>query len=168
MAWLFGVAIVWAGPQFIDRSGYAVSGYDVVAYHSLSQAEIGQRQPLAVAGKIEHAAMWNGAFFIFSTQVNRDLFVADPAKFAPQFDGHCAMGVAAGAKIPANPHLWRIVDNKLYLNINGNVARMWHSDIPGHLTKAQQNWPELRGAPASGGGVPGLGPLDIPAPMAGS
>ena len=31
-----------AGPQFVDESGYAVSGYDVVAYWSLEQAPVGQ------------------------------------------------------------------------------------------------------------------------------
>lgn len=138
-----------AGPQYVDESNFAVSGYDVVAYHGLEQASVGQSQPEAVPGKTSITADYNGATWAFSSEENRDKFVADPAKYAPQFDGHCAYGVAQGGKVPANPNLWRIVDGKLYLNINPPVVGFWEEDIPGQINTAETNWGGLESAEAS-------------------
>ncbi len=129
-----------AGPQYVDESGYAVSGYDVVAYHSLQQAEVGQTQPEAVPGKKNITTEHNGATWAFSTEENRDLFLANPAKYAPQYDGHCAYGVSQGGKVPANPNLWRIVDDKLYINITPEVVGIFEEDISGYLATAENKW----------------------------
>ena len=40
-----------AGPQYVDKSGFALSGYDAVAYFSLKQGAVGSAQPKAVPGK---------------------------------------------------------------------------------------------------------------------
>ena len=94
-------------------------------------------QPEGVPGKAEFTADYNGSTFAFSTAENRDKFTADPAKYAPQFDGHCAYGVSKGGKVPGNPNLWRIVDGKLYLNITQNVVGFWEEDIPGNIDLAE-------------------------------
>jgi len=85
---------------------------------------------------------FNGATWAFSSEANRDLFVANPEKYAPQYDGHCAYGVSQGGKVPANPNLWRIVDDKLYVNINPAVVGFFEEDIPGLLKVAETNWGE--------------------------
>lgn len=143
-----------AGDQFVDNTGFAVSGYDVVAYHSLTQNPVGQEQPSAVPGDAKYTAEYNGSKFAFSTAANRDTFVADPAKYAPQYDGHCAYGVAQGGKVPANPNLWRILDGKLYLNITKNVVGFWEEDISGNLKKSENNWASLEADPASDRVIP--------------
>ncbi len=130
----------FAGEQYVDGTGFAASGYDVVAYHSLNQNKVGTAQPKAVAGSAAFTAEYNGAKWAFSSAANRDAFVADPAKYAPAYDGHCAFGVAKGGKVPANPHLWRIRDGKLYLNITKAVVGFWEEDIPGNLKKSEVNW----------------------------
>ncbi|MEL6806575.1 MAG: YHS domain-containing (seleno)protein [Pseudomonadota bacterium] len=144
----------FAGPQYLDETGYAVSGYDVVAYFDLEQAPVGQSQPAGVPGKASITAEYNGATFAFSTEANRDAFVADPAKYAPQYDGHCAYGVAKGGKVPGNPNLWRIVDGKLFLNINPAVVGFWEEDIPGNLELSEGNWVSLDAKPASENTIP--------------
>lgn len=130
----------FAGPQYLDQTGYAASGYDVVAYFSLEQSQIGQFQHEAIPGKAELTAEYNGAKFAFSSPENLEKFVASPEKYAPQYDGHCAYGVSRGGKVPGNPHLWRIVDDKLYLNITKQVVGFWEEDIPGNLSLAENNW----------------------------
>ncbi|QFT57560.1 YHS domain protein [Sulfitobacter sp. THAF37] len=130
----------FAGEQYVDGTGFAVSGYDVVAYFDLPQNAVGADQPAAVPGRAEITADYNGATFAFATEQNRDTFLADPAKYVPQYDGHCAYGVAKGGKVPGNPNLWRIVDGKLYLNITENVVSFWEEDIPGNIDLAQNNW----------------------------
>jgi len=138
-----------AGDQYVDESGYAVSGYDVVAFYSLEQSPIGSAQPEAVPGKKSITAEHNGATWAFSTEENRDKFLADPSKYAPEYDGHCAYGIAQGGKVPANPNLWRITDDKLYLNINPPVVGFYEEDIPGHIATGGENWATLEAAPAS-------------------
>lgn len=143
-----------AGEQYVDASGFAVSGYDVVAYGGLAQGEPGRPQPAAVKGSQEFQATYNGATWLFANAANRDAFLADPARYAPAYDGHCAYGVGKGGKVPGNPNLWRIVDGKLYLNINRQVVGFWEADIPGNVAAAEQNWPGLEPAPASTKDVP--------------
>ena len=142
-------SMAFAGDQYVDESGFAVSGYDVVAFFSLSQNPVGSAQPEAVPGKKAITAEYNGATWAFSTEENRDKFLASPVTYAPQFDGHCAYGISQGGKVPANPNLWRIKDDKLYLNINPPVVGFFEEDIPGHIATGEKNWGTLEATPAS-------------------
>ncbi len=139
----------YAGQQYVDETGFAVSGYDPVAYFSLEQSAVGSKQPSAIPGKASITADWNGAKWAFASEENRDRFLANPEKYAPQYDGHCAYGLAKGGKVPANPNLWRIVDGKLYLNITPNVVNFWEEDITGFIETADNNWSSKETAPAS-------------------
>lgn len=148
LAFVLAALPAFGGEQYVDRTGYAVSGYDVVAYHKLAQSAP------AVPGRTDITAKYNGSVFAFSSPQNRVLFLNSPAKYAPQFDGHCAFGVSKGGKVPANPNLWRIVDGKLYLNITRNVAGFWTSDIPGNISRGNSSWANLEALPASTRAVP--------------
>jgi len=144
----------FAGDQYVDGTGFAVSGYDVVAYRDLAQAPVGSAQPEAVPGKASYTAEYNGAKFAFSSAENRDKFTANPEYYAPQYDGHCAYGVSKGGKVPGNPNLWRIVDDKLYLNITKNVVGFWEEDISGNINLAEGNWPGIEPDAASDRVIP--------------
>ncbi len=157
----YGTAAL-AGPQFVDASGYAVSGHDVVAYFDLPQSRPGTPQPEAVPGRADITAEYNGATFAFASEENRARFLADPAAFAPQFDGHCAYGVSKGGKVPGNPDLWRIVDGKLFLNITPVVVGFWEEDIPGNIDKANGNWSGIEPTPASTNPIPNYDPSMAP------
>lgn len=143
-----------AGDQYVDGTGFAVSGYDVVAYRSLDQVPVGQSQPAGIPGRKDITAEYNGATFSFATEENKKKFLSDPAHFAPQYDGHCAYGVSRGGKVPGNPNLWRIVDDKLYLNITENVVGFWEEDIPGNINLAEDNWVKIEPNDASGNVIP--------------
>ena len=162
LAAAFFAAPALAGDQYIDQTGFAVSGYDVVAYFELDQAPVGQSQPAAVPGRADITAEYNGATFAFATEDNRDAFLADPAHYVPQYDGHCAYGVSKGGKVPGNPNLWRIVDDKLYLNITPVVVGFWEEDIPANLDLAEGNWVSIEPAPASTNPIP---KFTSPAPL---
>ncbi len=154
-ALLAGLAgATFAGPQYVDNTGFAVSGYDVVAYRDLAQVPVGQSQPAAVPGRADITAEYNGAVFAFATEENRERFMADPAFYAPQYDGHCAYGVAQGGKVPGNPNLWRIIDDRLYLNITPNVVMFWEEDIPGNISLSEGNWPGIEAGDASDRAIP--------------
>ncbi len=144
----------FAGDQYVDGTGFAVSGYDVVAYRSLDQVPVGQSQPEAVRGRADITAVYNGATWAFASEENRDKFLENPAFYAPQYDGHCAYGVSKGGKVPANPNLWRIVDDKLYLNITDVVVGFWEEDVPANINLAEGNWPGIEGDAASTSVIP--------------
>jgi hypothetical protein len=114
-----------------DAAGVAVKGYDVVAYHT---------QSAAVAGAAAFAAMHEGATYRFVSAANRDAFMAQPARFLPQYGGYCAMGVAVGRKFDIDPKAFRVVDGKLYLNKDVATQRMWLRDVPGHIMKGDAQW----------------------------
>lgn len=138
-----------AGPQYVDETGFALSGYDPVAFRDLEQSPVGEPQPHAMPGRSDITAEWNGATWAFASEANRDLFLADPEAYAPAYDGHCAYGVAQGGKVPGNPNLWRIVDGQLYLNITPTVVGLWEEDVDGNLVSAEEKWPGLEPADAS-------------------
>lgn len=147
-----GVAL--AGEQYVDPTGFAISGYDVVSYWSLEQAPVGEAQPAPAVGNPAYTAEFNGATWAFSSAANRDLFLEDPARYVPAYDGHCAYGVALEGKVPGNPLLWRIVDDTLFLNITSQVVQFWEADIPGFVDKSETNWTPLEPKPAATNPVP--------------
>ncbi len=115
--------------------GYAVHGYDVVAYFA-----DGEPTP----GIDAFTATHDGATYRFASADNRDRFAADPASFAPQYGGYCAFGTAMGRKFDGDPNAWAIVDGKLYLNLNKTVQARWKEDVPGFISVANNNWPLIR------------------------
>jgi YHS domain-containing protein len=119
----------------VDSSGLALKGYDPVAYFT-------EKKP--VRGKSEFTARHEGATYRFASAANRDAFAAEPGKYAPQYGGYCAFGVASGYKAPIEPDAWTVVEGKLYLNYSQSVRRQWSGDIPGYLRKADANWPTVR------------------------
>lgn len=153
-AFLVTASYAAAGEQYIDETGFAVSGYDVVAYFDLEQGPVGAPQSAAVPGDKSITSTYNGATFAFSSEENKARFDADPAAFVPQYDGHCAYGVAKGGKVPGNPNLWRIVDGKLFLNITDVVVGFWEEDIPANIDLAETNWASIEPAPASDNPIP--------------
>ena len=77
------------------------------------------------------------------SKANRDAFAADPARYAPQYGGFCAFGMAGGYKAAGDPVAFSVVDGKLYLNYNRDVQKQWTTDVPGFVSKADRNWPAV-------------------------
>lgn len=114
--------------------GLAAHGFDVVAYFT-------EKKP--VQGDARFAAVHGEATYRFASQANLDAFKAEPAKYVPAYGGYCAYGVSVGAKFDGDPRLWKIVGDKLYLNLDSAIQKAWLKDIPGAVRKADANWPKL-------------------------
>ena len=112
--------------------GVAVGGYDAVAYFT-------EQKP--VPGKADITLTHDGAIWRFATSANRDAFKADPAKYAPQYGGHCAWAVASGYTAKGDPQAWTVAGGKLYLNYNKSVQKDWEKNIPANVAKGDANWP---------------------------
>jgi YHS domain-containing protein len=121
--------------EVFSKSNQAIQGYDPVAYFKNSKP---------VKGKNEFTYDWKGGTWYFSNQENLTAFKANPEKFAPQFGGYCAYGVADGHKATTSPDAWSIVDGKLYLNYDKEVQALWKKDQQAFIKKAQEKWPEVK------------------------
>ena len=113
----------------------AIHGYDPVAYFTEGQARV---------GKATLTAKHGDAAYRFVSEANKEEFERNPERYAPQYGGYCAFGVSVGAKFDGDPTLFRVVDGKLYFNLNPEIQATWQKDIPGNIGKAEQNWPQIR------------------------
>ena len=126
-----------ADPNIFSTKKGALRGVDVVAYYGL---EPGAK---AVKGSEQFTHQWMGASWMFASAENRDAFAANPEQYAPQYGGYCAFAVSHGFTKPVNVHAWRIVDDKLYLNLSKGVKRKWEKDIQGNIVRADNHWPTV-------------------------
>ena len=146
MKTIFTSALLWAtlilSPAAISgeiNTGYfgkvAIKGYDPVAYFTRQRA---------VRGNKKIAYDWLGATWQFSSEEHKKLFIENPIKYAPQYGGHCADGIAYGdITVNIDPEAWRIIEGKLYLNYDPGSARELEQR-KGQLKKSVENWPEIR------------------------
>jgi hypothetical protein len=118
----------------VTADGVAVRGFDVVAY-------VTDGRPVVGSSRIE--TQWNGAVWRFVDQAHREMFLADPERYAPQFGGYCAYAVSQGYTADGDPRVWRIVEGRLYLNYSTRAQRLWERDVPGHIAKGRVNWPAV-------------------------
>ena len=114
--------------------GVAIDGTDPVAYFT-------DGAPVEGSSEFEHE--WNGATWRFASAENRDKFAADPEAYAPQYGGYCAWGIAKDRTVGINPTIFRIFDDKLYLNLNMTVHRDWLKKRHGYIATANEKWPAV-------------------------
>ncbi|MRI33125.1 hypothetical protein EOPP23_09030 [Endozoicomonas sp. OPT23] len=117
-----------------DSNDVALHGYDPVSYFTVGKP---------TEGTFEYTATYKNAIFKFASADNRDTFRADPARYAPQYGGYCAFGASVEKKFDGDPNAWKVVDGKLYLNLNKNVQTKWLTDVPGYVESADEAWPEI-------------------------
>lgn len=127
-----------ATPAFagdVINSTPGISGYDPVAYFT-------NGKPMRGSGY--HVAEHRGVTYAFATKEHKEMFEANPGKYVPAYGGYCAYGVAVGKKFVSDPEAWKIVQGKLYLNLDRDIQSKWAKDIPGYLKKSEANWEEIK------------------------
>lgn len=123
-------------PIYTEELGetLAVRGYDVVSYF------VGDGTPSV--GAEEFTVRYNGYDYRFASEDNANLFIEDPAKYAPAYGGYCAWAIGANDRLaPGDPEVYEIVDGTLYLNFNEDVQTRWEADIPGFIEAGDVNYP---------------------------
>ena len=129
---LLGSETLAGEPPVFTGGDYAIRGYDAVAYHM-------EEKP--VKGSEAFSTEWNGATWLFTSEKNRDLFAANPERWAPKYGGYCAWAVANNYTASIDPQAWSIVNDSLYLNFSKRVRKRWNKDIPGNIQRGDANWP---------------------------
>lgn len=131
--WTSAVAVALAGDYF-ERDGIAIGGYDPVAYFT-------DQKP--VKGSPEFQSVHRGSMFQFASAAHRDMFAAEPDKYAPQYGGYCAYGMAKGYKAKIDPGAFSVIYGTLFLNYSDAVRTRWLSDVSGYIQQADANWPAV-------------------------
>jgi YHS domain-containing protein len=137
---MLGVALISAIPAqaqnalLLADNRVAIRGYDPVAYFTI-------RQP--VKGLPEFVAEYDESTYWFSTAEHRNMFVADPDRYAPQFRGLCAISVSLGMVNEPDPEAWAIANGKLYLFNSKDGVTYFRQQTASIVSKATEIWPGL-------------------------
>lgn len=120
------------------KNGVAAKGYDVVSFFN------GRPEK----GNLSHIIDYNGAKYLFVSELNKEKFNASPEKFIPQFGGFCAYAMAQGKEVIPNPESWKIQDGKLYFFTKMffgiiDAKRQWVKDSEKKLSLADKAWKKM-------------------------
>ena len=117
----------------------AIRGYDPVAYFTLQRA---------TPGDAKLTWEWDEHVWQFANPHHRDLFKADPVKYAPQFSNYCAIALARGEVKEANPEYWLISDGRLYLFGKPFGPDLFRQQLGENIERANHNRALLEAQPA--------------------
>src|SRR5690349_11467786 len=119
----------------VDVQGVGAHGYDPVAFFTEGKA---------VRGDPQWKSTYGGATYYFQSSADRDLFEKEPAKYAPQYGGYCAMAMAMGKLEDADPNYFLVHDDKLLLQRNEKAHVMFSKKPEVNHKKADENWVKIQ------------------------
>lgn len=112
-------------------SNQAINGYDAVSFFSAKKA---------VLGNESYIHTWNEADWYFSSEENKQAFISDPNKYAPQYGGYCSFAVSKGFTANTDPTTFEIIDDKLYLFADEAMKSNWKENQSENLKICDENW----------------------------
>lgn len=137
LAWLGSTRPAQASaPPVFQHAGLAIRGMDPVAYFALNGP---------VRGREAYQEDWNGAVWRFASAANRDVFVADPVRYAPVFGGYCAYAASRGSLASTVSNAWSVYEGRLFLNASLRAREFWTDRLPNSVAAGEANWPAILG-----------------------
>jgi YHS domain-containing protein len=119
----------------VDPNGVGIHGYDPVAYFTEGKA---------VRGDSQFSSNYGGAVYYFQSTDDKAAFDKEPAKYAPQYGGYCAMAMTMAKLEDVDPNYFLVHDGKLLLQRNAKAHMMFTKDPEGNHKKADENWARLQ------------------------
>ena len=116
-----------------------LKGYDPVAYFTLGTATL---------GVATYELVWDGVHYRFANAQHREVFRANPDKYAPQFGGQCAMNMANGNRRESDPTVWVISNGHLYVFASAAGSERFRQESEANATRAATNWQTLKNTPS--------------------
>ncbi len=134
LPWLAGCGTPYATVP--DASGRPVMllGHDPVAYFTRGEPERGSP---ALRVDLPQRS------YYFARPETKAMFVADPARYEPQYGGFCASGAAFAIKLGSDPTAWTVRDGRLFIfgDVLGKTA--WSVDPAWNVAHADRLWPDI-------------------------
>lgn len=120
-------------PVISDADEHALNlrGYDPVAYFTLGRP---------VPGRAEFHARHAGVSYRFASREHQALFIANPHRYAPQYGGWCAHGMAYAVKLGSDPLFWRIHAGRLFIYGDREGHDFAGERLAFHIERADQYW----------------------------
>ena len=125
---LFGACLIFSvvhAAEPVSKSrfkGVAIGGHDTVAYHGLAR----EPQAKALKGAKKFVVSYKGAKWNFADQQSADKFAAEPEKYSPAYNGHCANALSLGkGLLRTDGTHWEIFGDKLYLFYAAKGRTRW-------------------------------------------
>jgi hypothetical protein len=113
-----------------EKAPLAIKGYDPVAYFTDGKP---------TRGLPEFEYEWDERRYRFFRAEHREVFKADPVRYAPQFADFCAMSLAQREIVEADPENWLIRNGKLYLFGKSVGPDLFQTDLAANIARANQN-----------------------------
>ncbi|MBT5384805.1 MAG: hypothetical protein HN583_10265 [Kordiimonadaceae bacterium] len=120
---------------FNTSKNIAINGYDTVSY---------QLDKRPQRGSATYQVSWAGSIWYFISLKNRELFTANPEKYAPQFGGYDPVGISEGYTTPSNPEVYSVKAGLLFLHYSPAYQDHWETNRGTNLILANGNWNFLR------------------------
>ncbi|MBX2835415.1 MAG: YHS domain-containing protein [Gammaproteobacteria bacterium] len=139
--------LLWVGSALAEEpvskswSGVAIGGHDPYAYHELNR----DPQAAAKVGSKVHVVNYKGAKWRFASAESAMKFEADPERYSPMYNGHCANALSLGeGLIRTDGTHWEIFEDHLYLFYAGRGRDRWlGGDWQEYKADADKAWAEL-------------------------
>lgn len=115
-------------------TGAAIGGFDPVAYFV-------DLRP--VQGSVAHLLVQDGIAWHFQSESNLAAFQESPDSYRPAFGGYDPVMVASGLPVAGYPHLFAILEGRLYLFRKPENRALFIENAT-LLHEATRIWPELQ------------------------
>ena len=112
-------------------------GYDPVAYFTAGRP---------TRGRHTLNATHEGRTYYFSAEETRRSFLANPARYEPQYGGFCANGAAYRVKLGSDPTQFVVRDGRLFIFGDVMGKEFWLLDPGTNLQRGDAFWPEMKDA----------------------
>jgi YHS domain-containing protein len=112
----------------VDSQCVGAHGYDPVGFFTEGKA---------IKGDPQWQSTYGGAIYYVHSSADKDVFDKEPAKYAPQYGGHCSMAMTMGKLEDVDPNYFLVHDGKLLLQRNEKAHVMFSRDRGGKSQKSR-------------------------------
>ncbi len=119
----------------------AIGGHDTVAYHT---AEV-QSKHQQIRGDKRFMVEWNDARWYFASAAAAEKFAADPQRYRPRYNGHCANALSLDeGLITTDGTVWEFFGDDLHLFYAERGRQRWLTgDWRTYQRHADEAWEAL-------------------------
>ncbi len=110
----------------------AMGGFDPTSYF------IGD---LPKEGRKDIYHIYQGQYYYFASVENRDIFIANPVRYSPQYAGHCAHSFSQTIERLGDPSVFDVdKDGKLFLFADKGAKEAWLKNVNEYKGLADKRW----------------------------
>ncbi|WP_372657542.1 YHS domain-containing (seleno)protein [Hydrogenophaga sp.] len=123
----------------------AIGGKDTVSYHDSAA----QKAHRVVEGEKRYEVLYLGAHWRFASMSSAERFAANPAAYAPSYNGHCANALSTDeGLVETDGDVWEFFGDRLYLFYAEAGRQRWlQGDWKSYKIQADAAWQAITQKP---------------------